>query len=222
VILDYSTLMFNSDVRASLVDYNWRRNSTETSAVFGLDETLLGLSSKVDEHPDAAKVVAKITEDLRCLDFPPLIRNVHDFPAETRVRTVVFQSDKFSCQYDFRSRVFYVMCPPLSQYTKAFGALYFCETHWAAARMAGFAPPQISPRLRQLAASVHGLNLDVLTELADGIKSSATDWRQDFLPLLSEEGGRFVEMQWAGASRNELYQQYSAMWNSIRNPEAKS
>lgn len=216
VMMDYRPIIFDLATRTLLVDF---RGVGYLHPVVEPDRLLSEVGDycapTAELHPESDNIITRLKADLDMFDYKIAYRKLHNFPEVTGVRTLIFVSEKFDCRYDRASKNFYILSPPFKDYSLAFGALYFCETFRAAATFGGIVPPPETAGLVPLARYAHGLGLDALTKLAEGVQELDEWQKEKFLNLLSEDGRKFITMQWAGASRDELYCQYCIMYDTV-------
>jgi len=216
VMFDYSPIIFDPAIRRLLVDFRGQGYLHPNLEPIRLLSEVREDYAPIEElHPEADTIIARLKSDLEMFDYRGAYRRLHNYPEVTGVRTLLFASEKFDCRYDLVDKIFYVLSPPFKNYSLAFGALYFCETTRAAAHFAGFSPPAPGAGLIPLASFIHGLGLDALTDLAESVRELDEWQKAKFLNLLSDDGRRFIAMQWSGSSRDELYDQYCIMYDTV-------
>jgi tetratricopeptide (TPR) repeat protein len=213
VMLDAIVPALTDSERKHIVDFGhpaFRHTALNRAGKTAIDDVLAGRVMLVN-HPERDLIISCLLNALRSIDGDGLYRRIVE---NADLDYVVLLSEHFDCQYDHESRCFYVLSPEVSQFRFAFGVLYFAEIYRAATRFAGIEPPDKAAGLIDFARYIHGLNLDILSILAQSTDSWAESIRTKFHSILHEDASLFFDMARSGLVREELYGQFVRIFDN--------
>jgi len=129
------------------------------------------------------------------------------------IKIVFFSSKLFDCRYDNSAKTIFVRVPQnqvklgMLGNVAVYGGLY-----QSVVDLAGHIPPTYSAGLSKIASYHHGLNIDILTELAKCFEEWSAEMRTEFLSIASSTTKEILEASNGDAKREDIYQIYADGW----------
>lgn len=210
--LDWFPRTINSDERRK-VFYAKELANLEAPVPSKVAEVLtdpLMAASMSERHPNSDPLLQEFITFLSSFPTGARIRVLLD---KSLIKIIFFCGELFDCRFENSSKTILVRLPKYQDKLNLVGNLaVYGGLYQSAVDRAGLIPPTRAAGLVKIASYHHGLNIDILTELAKSYEEWDTKMHTEFLSIASSATKEVFEAFGRGAAREDLYQIYADGW----------